>query len=66
MPGISVTIFRSSPKSVLQMVDLPAFGRPTKAILGTLSSVSTSPSGNKGTRASNNSPVPLPERDDSG
>ena len=48
------------------MVDLPAFGRPTKAIFGTLSSVSTSPSGNKGTRASNNSPVPLPERDDSG
>ena len=66
VPGISVTIFRSSPSRVLQNVDLPALGLPTKAILGMSSSSSKSPSGSKGTRSSNNSPVPLPVSDEIG
>ena len=40
VPGISETIARSSPSSALSRLDLPTFGRPTKAIAAGSPSVS--------------------------
>ena len=59
VPAIGVTIFLSSPISVLIKDDFPAFGRPTTANRGSPSSSSiNSSSGNPATKASNISPVP--------
>ena len=58
---MSVTTFRLSSKNALMIDDLPAFGRPTTAILGISSSITSFISFVKlATTASKRSPVPEP------
>ncbi len=60
VPGISVTMELTRPSSLFASDDLPAFGRPRKAIRGaSLSSISSS-SGSASKTASRKSPVPVP------
>ena len=55
-----MTIYLSSPINALINEDLPAFGLPTTANLGRVSSNNPSSLGNFLINESNNSPVPLP------
>ena len=63
VPAISVTMYLSFPIKALIKLDFPAFGRPTTAKRGNSNSscVGSGFSGNASIKASNKSPVPLPE-----
>jgi len=60
VPGISVTIYLSSPINAFIKDDFPALGRPTTAKRGNSCSSTSSLSGKAATSASSKSPVPLP------
>lgn len=61
VPATGVTILRSESSNALVSDDLPTFGRPMMANLGSSSKPSASESsGRAATTASSKSPVPLP------
>ena len=60
VPGMSVTMVRSSPNKALIKEDLPALGLPKMAILGSPLSDSSSSSSSSLTTSSSKSPVPQP------
>ena len=60
VPGMGLTMARSSPTSLLSKEDFPAFGLPTMAILTESSSMASTWAGKELTSASSRSPVPVP------
>ena len=66
VPATSDTITRFSPRSLLMIDDLPAFGLPTTAIRGLSSSSCSTSCGKRAVTSSNISPIPSLANEETG